>query len=60
MINNEQVEPAYKINFYSNETIQEPYYTVLSDGTMTLASLVSKDGPAGAALTDPAKPASTT
>ena len=60
MINNGQVEPAYKISFYSNETIQEPYYTVLSDGTMTLASLVSKDGPTGAALTDPAKPASTT
>ena len=49
---------AYKINFYNVETITaetEPYYSVLTNGEMTLAELTSATGPAGAALKDPVK-----
>jgi hypothetical protein len=49
---------AYKINFYNVETITvetEPYYSVLTNGEMTLAELTSATGPTGAALKDPVK-----
>lgn len=60
---NMEVEKAKTIKFYNRESIDdndEPYYTVLSNGSQTLAVLTSKDGPAGAALTNPVKMSSTT
>ena len=57
------VERAKTIEFFNREIIDdndEPYYTVLSNGSQSLAVLTSKDGPAGAALTDPVKMSSTT
>jgi hypothetical protein len=34
----------------------EPYYTVLSDGTKSLASLTGDESPAGSILSTPIKP----
>lgn len=51
------LQKAFKIHFYNSETILgEPYYTVLSDGTKSLASLTGNDSPAGSILSTPIKP----
>ena len=50
------LQNASMIKFYNSETIiGEPYYTVLTDGTETLAKLISAEGPNGVALTTPIK-----
>jgi hypothetical protein len=50
-------QEASTIRFYNGESIiGEPYYTVLTDGTVDLATLVSKDGPNKIAMTTPIKP----
>jgi hypothetical protein len=50
-------QEAFIIKFYNSETIiGEPYYTVLTDGTVDLATLISKDGPNKIAMTTPIKP----
>ena len=50
------LQNASMIKFYNSETIiGEPYYTVLTDGTETLAKLISAEGPNGVALTAPIK-----
>ena len=52
------VDEAYTINFYSTESINtdsKPYYSVLSNGNTDLATLTSKNGPAGIQLSQPQK-----
>ena len=50
------IQSASTVKFYNSETIMgEPYYTVLTDGTVDLAYLISKEGPNGIALTTPIK-----
>ena len=56
--NNVTVKNAYKINFYNVDILTddvEPYYSVLTNGEMTLEKLTSIEGPAGIALKDPVK-----
>lgn len=51
------IQEASTIKFYNSETIKgEPAYTVLTDGTVDLATLISKDGPNGVAMPTPIKP----
>jgi hypothetical protein len=48
---------AHTVKFYNIPNITsetEPYYTVLTDGTLTLEKLTSSSGPAGSALLAPA------
>lgn len=50
------LQKAYTINFYNSEIVLgEPYYSVLSNGSATLAYLISDEGPNGIALTEPVK-----
>ena len=54
------ITTAPRIRFYSNDVIQEPYYTVLTNSEMSLEALTSQTGPTGVALTTPMKPATET
>ncbi len=50
--------PAYKINFFNQEVINEnsvPYYSVLGTSTMSLGFLTSAEGPVGTKLNAPSK-----
>jgi hypothetical protein len=51
-----ELKPASIIKFYNSETIiGEPYYQVLTNGTVSLEDLVSVEGPNGIAITTPIK-----
>lgn len=55
-IGSSNITRAYKVEFFNAPNIDEKseaYYTVLTNGTYTLADLVSATGPAGIALTTP-------
>ena len=57
------LENAHRIEFYNVESITnetEPYYSVLTDGSMTLDVLTSSSGPAGSTLETPTKPSTNT
>lgn len=49
------LERAKEIRFFSDEGVSEPYFTVYTDGTRTMAELVSASGPGGKDLTNPTK-----
>lgn len=51
------LKEAYHIKFYNSENIMgEPYYTVLTNGEMSLNYLTGINSPTGSALSEPIKP----